>query len=240
MTSLPLVLVHGFMGGSQQWLAQRDFFSKEREVITPDLPGFASNAHLSAPDTIEGFARFVLDALSEKGIDKFELLGHSMGGMIVQEMVALEPDRISRLILYGTASTGNLPGRFETFETSKQRIQQDGISASARRVSATWFFDYEATRGYEDCAKIAELSSFQALMVGLDAMKAWSRTRNLSNISCPTLIIWGEADRTYKWPQVYDLWNTIPNASLSVLPGCSHAAHLEKPELFNAILADFL
>lgn len=79
----------------------------------------------------------------------------------------------------------------------------------------------------------------QALMAGLNAMEAWDRTENLKNITCPTLIIWGEADRTYRWPQIEELWKTIPGVNLSILPGCSHAAHLEKPDLFNAVLADF-
>lgn len=240
MSSLPLVLVHGFMGGSWQWDLQRTAIENECELITPDLPGFSNNAHLESPNTINGYARFVLDQLTGQGIEKFMLLGHSMGGMIVQEMVALEPHRIERLVLYGTASTGNLPGRFETFETSKRRVQEDGVIASARRISATWFLNYEGAREFENCASIAEKSSMQAMLAALDAMASWSRTDNLSNISCPTQIIWGEADRTYLWPQVEELWNTIPNVSLAVMPQCSHAAHMEKPDLFNLILSDFI
>ncbi|MEM9331956.1 MAG: alpha/beta hydrolase [Pseudomonadota bacterium] len=237
---LPLVMVHGFMGGSQQWKLQAQQFSQSQNIIAPDLPGFASNAHQTAPDTIEGFARFVFKELDKQNVDRITLLGHSMGGMIVQEMVALEPHRIDRLILYGTASSGDLPERFETFETSKKRIQNDGVSASARRISATWFLDQHRAKQYETCAAIAEQSSKQATMAGLDAMKSWSRTANLQSIECPTLIIWGEFDRTYHWPQIEKLWKAIPEVSLAVLPGCSHAAHLEKPNLFNAVLSDFL
>ena len=240
MKPLPLVLVHGFLGGSQQWSAQQAHFHGKRKLFTPDLPGFASNADRTAPDTIEEFARYILSALSAQGVNRFDLLGHSMGGMIVQEMVALEPERVERLVLYGTASTGNLPGRFESFETSAQRIQKDGAHASARRISATWFLHHEAATGYEPCAAIAEKASLQAMLAGLDAMKSWSRTDHLPNIQCPTLIVWGESDRTYRWPQIEELWKSIAQASLAVLPGCAHAAHLEKPELFNAILSDFL
>ncbi len=228
------------MGGSRQWDLQTEALGGNRELITPDLPGFSENSHLEAPDTISGFAKFVLDGLNARKIDRFRLLGHSMGGMIVQEMMALEPGRIERLVLYGTASTGNLPDRFETFETSKQRIKVDGIAASARRISATWFVDYENASEFENCTAIAERSSMQGLLAGLDAMSPWSRTNNLSNIKCPTLIIWGEADRSYGWPQIEKLWNTIPGVQLSVLPGCAHAAHLEKPELFNLVANDFL
>ena len=240
MSDLPLVLVHGFMGGAAQWELQRGALEQHFNVITPDLPGFASKSDLKAPDTIQGFAKHILDELTVLGVDRFLLLGHSMGGMIVQEMTALAPDRIEKLVLYGTAATGNLPDRFESFATSKQRVETDGVEASARRISATWFLDYEAASEFENCARIAEQSSLQALHAGLDAMQAWSRIENLDNISCPTLIIWGEEDRTYHWPQIEQLRNTIPNASLAVLPGCSHAAHMEKPEIFNAVLIDFL
>ena len=142
MTELPLVLVHGFMGGSDQWELQNEL-GRDRPLVTLDLPGFADNAALEAPNTINGFAEQVLDELSKQNIEHFQLLGHSMGGMIVQEMAALAPDRIERLILYGTASTGNLPGRFETFQTSRERVQADGVSVSAKRISATWFQEYE-------------------------------------------------------------------------------------------------
>ena len=78
------------------------------------------------------------------------------------------------------------------------------------------------------------------MLAGLDAMESWSRTENLPHIACPTLIIWGEQDRTYGWNQIEELWQTIPKASLAVMPGCSHAAHMEKPALFNHLLEDFL
>ena len=54
------------------------------------------------------------------------------------------------------------------------------------------------------------------------------------------LVLWGERDRSYSWSQVEMLWKTLPNAELAVMPGAAHAAHLEKPKLFHAILDDFL
>lgn len=240
MSELPVVMVHGFMGGGDQWDLQRRDFNNQIKLVTPDLPGFASKSNLTAPSTIEGFAQSVFNDLNTQGIDRFKLLGHSMGGMIVQEMVAMQPDRVDRLVLYGTAATGDLPDRFESFETSKQRVQEEGVVASARRISATWFTAYQAASQYEKCARIAESSSMQALLAGLDAMQSWSRTENLKHITCPTLVVWGEQDRTYHWPQIEQLWKTIPSANLAVLPNCSHAAHMEKPGIMNALLQDFL
>ena len=235
----PLVMVHGFMGGSRQWADQTRALGSCIDVVTVDLPGFGLNAHLPAPETITGFATWVLDHLRAQGVERFHLLGHSMGGMIAQEMVALAPDRVERLVLYGTGATGVLPGRFEPIHTSKTRAQTDGPQRTARRIAATWFLDREAAAGFEACAAIAERSSLQSIVAGLNAMEGWNGEKNLSAITHPTLVIWGDHDRTYPWHQTEQLWTAIADTSLAVIPNCAHAAHLEKPGLFNKILRDF-
>lgn len=236
----PLVFVHGFMGGGQQWQAQRTALGAQYDVIALDLPGYGQNAHLAAPTSIAAFARWALNDLSARGIDRFHLVGHSMGGMIAQDMTAQAPGRVDRLVLYGTGATGLLPGRFESIDASKRRASADGPQATARRIAATWFLECEAADAYEGCAAIAERSSLQAILAGLDAMETWDGQPNLAGIGARTLVIWGDHDRTYPWHQTELLWTAIPGASLAVLPDCAHAAHLEKPELFNRLLGDFL
>ena len=98
---IPVVFVHGFMGGSRQWQGQHDAFG-DIDVITVDLPGFGENADQEPLETIEDYATWVLDELSERDISRFHLVGHSMGGMVAQEMVAQAPERVERLVLYGT------------------------------------------------------------------------------------------------------------------------------------------
>ncbi len=236
----PLVLVHGFMGGSAQWSGQQRLHGGGSKVIAVDLPGFGANHAALSPHTIADHAHFVLDKLAEQGVNSFDLLGHSMGGMIVQEMTALAPDRVRKLVLYGTGACSNPAGRFETYEESKRRADHDGASATARRIAATWFVNGTQAPAYEACAKIAEMASLQAIHAGIDAFGNWSRVENLAAINSPTLIIWGQHDRSYQWSQIEQLWRTIPAASLAVVPGCAHAVHLEKPSLFNALLEDFL
>ena len=236
----PLVLVHGFLGGGAQWAGQVAALSDIRDVIAVDLPGFGAAADQTAPDTIDGFAQAVLDDLSARGITEFDLLGHSMGGMIVQQIMRKEPTRVKRLVLYGTGPEGVLPGRFETIAESKRRASVDGVETTAARISATWFRHREKSSGYPACAAIAAQAGLQAVHAGLDAMEGWSGADNLARIACPTLVLWGDRDRSYNWDQVAALWQTIPNASLAVMPGCSHAVHLEKPDWFNAIVRDFL
>ncbi len=235
-----LVFVHGYLGGSPQWAAQAEVFSRHFKVITPDLPGFGLNNEQEPPQTIGGFAAYVLDELERIGIDSFHLVGHSMGGMIVQEMIAMAPERIDRLVLYGTGPVGLMPGRFETIDESRRRLSEDGVEETGRRIAATWFLQGEQAVRYPVCADLAVMASLRAAQAGLTAMEAWSGVSALSRISTPTLVLWGDGDRAYQWSQPQQLWQQIAGARLAVIPGCSHAVHLEKPDLFNAVLADFL
>lgn len=106
---IPIVFVHGLMGGSAQWQDQVRAL-EGFDVIALDLPGFGENAHMGAIASIADFAMWALDELNTRGIQRFHLVGHSMGGMIAQEMVARAPERIEHLVLYGTGATGVLPG----------------------------------------------------------------------------------------------------------------------------------
>lgn len=235
-----LVFVHGYLGGSAQWADQVETFSKHFRVVTPDLPGFGLKSTEKAPETIREFATYVLNQLDQKGIDRFYLVGHSMGGMIAQEMVALSPERVDKLVLYGTGPVGSMPGRFETLNDSKRKVTEDGVEATGRRIAATWFLHGEEAEGYRVCADLAVKVRLQAAIAGLSAMETWSGVASLSQIPCSTLVLWGDQDRAYQWSQPEQLWKEIGNARLAVIPGCSHAVHLEKPHIFNATLLDFL
>jgi len=93
----PLVLVHGFLGSSKMWEPQIDFFKDYFRVITPDLPGFGKSNKAKSHNSIQSIANLLINCLEEKKIHKFHLLGHSMGGMIVQEMAKKVGDKISKL-----------------------------------------------------------------------------------------------------------------------------------------------
>ena len=233
-------MVHGFLGGSAQWQAQIAALSETCHVIALDLPGFGRNAHLPALLSTPAFADWVLGQLDARGVDRFNLLGHSMGGMIVQEVARCAGGRIDKLILYSTGALGVLPGRFETIAQSKVRAQADGPCITARRIAASWFLHGTQSPGYEECAAIAEQAGLDAMLAGLDAMQAWSGVDALAQLQPETLVIWGDRDRTYAWPQTEQLWQTIPRTSLAVLPDCAHAVHLEKPDAFNRTVIDFL
>ena len=237
---VPLVLVHGYLGGAAQWDAQLDALSQQFDVIALELAGYGGCGARDGQDSIAGFAQQILADLTEKGVPRFHLLGHSMGGMIVQQMAAISPERIMRLTLYGTGPLGVMPDRFETIDTSRARLRADGVPDTARRIAATWFAQGNKAAGYPLCAQLGETVSEQTALRGLSAMETWDGRAALPDITQKTLVIWGDCDRSYGWAQPEALWRGIPNSSLCVLPGYAHALHLEAPDLFNQIIERFL
>lgn len=237
---MPLVLVHGYLGGAGQWSDQVETFSDRFRVIAVDLPGFSAAAQDAAPSTIAGFAEHVVARLDRMNIDRFVLLGHSMGGMIAQEIARKIPSRVERLVLYGTGPLGRMPDRFETLEVSLERLGHEGVEQTARRIAATWFVEGDQHPGFQTMERIGAMASAAAARSSLQAMAEWDGRANLSALTMPSLIIWGDEDKSYRWHQVETLWSGLPNASLAVIPGASHAAHLEKPAIFTAVLLDYL
>jgi pimeloyl-ACP methyl ester carboxylesterase len=236
----PLVLVHGYLGGSSQWDTQLPLLSQHFEVIALDLAGYGRANHLAAPTVLADHARNVLATLDHLGVERFHLLGHSMGGMVVQEITKQAPHRVNKLVLYATGPLGLIPGRFETMARSRERLRDDGVQRTARRICATWLLEYEASPAFEGLAAIATQASEQAASAGLSAMESWDGREHLGQIGQATLIVWGENDRTYGWSQIEMLWRGIPRASLAVLPACAHALHLERGALFCTLLIEFL
>ena len=224
----PLVLVHGFLGSSEMWSPQIKFFKDNFRVIVPALPGFGKSNAINSCDSIECMAKAILNLLDKKKIKKFNLLGHSMGGMIVQEMVKLEGEKILKLICYGTGPRGNIPGRFETIDQSREKLKINGLKDTAYRISKTWFIDEDKAKYFYLCEQASNQTSLQAADNGLVAMKNWDGVKNLKNIKNETLIVWGDHDKAYNFNQVETLNESIPNSDLKIVKGCSHNVHLER------------
>ena len=235
-----LVLVHGFLGGASQWRGQVGAFSDRYRVIAPALPGFGESAENPPLRSIPEMSAFLLDLLDEIGAPRFFLLGHSMGGMLAQEMTARAPERIAALILCGTGAHGAMPGRFETIAESRARAEQEGAESAAARIAATWLADGVKSPRFAEVFRIAGRAGLRAHLAGLDAMENWSGAGRLQDIAAPTLVVWGSRDRSYPFERAHELWRGVQDAELAVIPGAAHAAPLEKPDIFNAVVADFL
>ena len=236
----PLVLVHGFLGSTDMWKPQINHLKDKFRILSPALPGFGKSNKIKSCNSIECMAKSILNILNKKKIEKFHLLGHSMGGMIVQEIAKLAGEKILKLICYGTGPRGNMPGRFETIDQSRQKLKIDGLDNTAYQIAKTWFIEEDRAKYFYLCKNASKQTSIEAADNGLVAMKNWNGVDNLKNIQNETLIIWGDKDRAYNYNQVKTLKDNIPNATLKIVEGCSHNVHLEKPLEFNNYVIKFL
>jgi pimeloyl-ACP methyl ester carboxylesterase len=237
---LPLVLVHGFLGSSIMWQPQIEHLKRYYRVITPDLPGFGKSKKIKPHNNINSMAKTVLNCLKEKQIEKFYLLGHSMGGMIVQEMAKLAGEKIIKLICYGTGPIGNIPGRFETIDESRKKLKKNGLEITAQRIAKTWFVEEDKAKYFYLCNEAGKDTTIEAADNALIAMKTWSGLKNLKNIKNFTMIIWGDQDKAYNFDQVDTLNRNITNSDINIFKGCSHNVHLEMPNEFNKCIINFL
>ena len=144
----PFVLVHGYLGSSEMWCFQKDYFSENFRVIAPALPGFGESHKAPSLNSISDMAKFVLEVIEEKKINKFHLIGHSMGGMIVQEIAKIAGDKIEKLICFATSSIGEIPGRFETMDESIRILKEEGIDELKSRIPPKWFVKGNKDKNY--------------------------------------------------------------------------------------------
>ena len=236
----PLILIHGFLGSSKMWEPQINFFKDHFRVITPDLPGFGKSNKAKSHNNIQSIANLLLDCLDEKKIDKFYLLGHSMGGMIVQEMAKISGNKIIKLICYSTGPRGEMPGRFETVDQSRENLKKNGLEITAKNIAKTWFVKGEEAEHFDICIEAGKQLSIETVDNALVAFKNWDGVETLKNIKNETLIVWGNKDKSYNLDQVQTLNKNIPNSSLFIFEGCAHNVHLEKPEEFNRTILNYL
>ena len=236
----PFVFVHGYLGSSKMWTFQKEFFSKHYRVIIPALPGFGESHNIKSLDSINKMAKELINVLDRKKIDKFNLIGHSMGGMIVQEITKLIGDRVNKLICFATGSIGEIPGRFETIDETREKLKKDGTEVSFSRVPKKWFVKGDKDKNYFLCKNAVKDVSLEAADNALLAMKNWRGKEDLKNIKNETLIIWGDKDTSYNFDQVDTLKKNIKNSRLEIFKDCAHNVHLEQPDQFNNLVQKFI
>ncbi len=236
----PLILIHGFLGSSKMWKPQINFFKNHFRVITPDLPGFGKSNKVKSHNSIQSIANLLMDCLEEKKIDKFYLLGHSMGGMIVQEMAKEYGNKIVKLICYSTGPRGEMPGRFESIDQSRENLKKKGLEITAKNIAKTWFVQKENAKYFDICIEAGKQTSTKAVDDALIAFKNWNGIDTLKNIKNETLIVWGDQDKSYNLEQIKTLKKSIKKSKLVIFKNCAHNVHLEQPNQFNETIKNFL
>ncbi len=194
--------------------------------VMPDLP---------AHDTMDGYAKFAIEQLDERGIEKATFAGLSMGGYICFAALRLFPERVSGLILIDTR---------ETADTDEQRKQRFDMIEKAQREGTEPIVESmlpkmltanapEDMRAY---VREVMMSAPREYVIGaLRAMAARPDSSSLlPQIHVPTLIAVGEEDPITPPADAERMARAIPNARLVKLAGAAHVSNVEKAEEFNA------
>ncbi len=163
-----------------------------------------------------------------------------MGGMIAQQLALDYPKRVQSLILYGSAAVGDLPHRFESWEASIARLEQQGVEATTDKTVGTWFLQGKEHPYYAVCRAACSGANKESCIRVMRAMQGWSSLEWLKELTMPTLVLTGDKDKSTKVSDSVVLWEGIPGSELCILPNCAHGGHLEHASLFNRILSEFL
>ena len=235
-----VVLQHGYLGGGGYFAILAAHLASYFDVIATDMPGLAGSTDELVPDSIPGIAESLMDTLTQLGVGQFALLGHSLGSMTALQAALDHPDRVEKLILYGSSATADLPDRFETFDETIARIESESVEITAARIAATWFVDGDQHPLYEFTKTAGAGASKEGAIRLMRGMVGWDVRDRLGDINMPTLVICGDSDQSTHPGCSYEIWHRIPNAELCVLPNCAHNAHLEVSEIFNPLIGRFL
>lgn len=217
----PLLIVHGYNGSCDYWYPHTiPVLALERWVIALDLPGNGLSGKLPE-HTLDSYSAFVLDFLDALGLEKVDLIGHSMGGMIGIAAASRHPERFRKLVLIDSAGLPELVKR-----PWLAPIKMLGDS-SLRQV-----------RYYPTFVKIGLRA--RTPREGLKIVRHESVAGMLANLSVPTLILWGSCDRVVPLEHGAYMAQHIPGARLAIIRGAGHMPFYEKPRECNKLVLSFL
>ncbi len=239
----PLVFLHGIGGAARVWRGQLAAFSDRYRAIAWDMPGYGGSAALAAV-SIPALAGALKDFLQQVGAAKPVLVGHSIGGMIVQQLLPQDPIIAELVVLAQTSPAFGRPGGDWQKEFLEARLgpldRGETMASLAPRLVAELVGDDADPAGIElACACMASVpeASYRAAMM---SMLGFDLRKSLGQIGVPALVIAGTSDNNAPAPMVKKMASFIPNATYVELEGVGHLAALERPAEFNAVLDDFL
>lgn len=229
----PLIILHGLMGNLSNFDGVFDYFSElGYQVIMPELPIYSLPL---LKTNVKNLSKFIKDFVKFKGLDKYILMGNSLGGHIALFHTKLNPKNVSGLVLTGSS------GLYENSmgESYPRRGDYDFIKKKAQEV----FYDPEvATQEVIDDV-FETLNNRNKLIRTIAIAKSAIRhnmAKDLPTMLVPTCLIWGKND-TVTPPDVAEEFNKLlPNSELHWIDKCGHAPMMEHPIEFNELLEPWL
>jgi pimeloyl-ACP methyl ester carboxylesterase len=235
-----VVLVHGFLGSSKIFEPLTEHLARNFCVTTIDLPGSAGSYDIAVPSTVEELSLMVANTIQQSRLDKYSILGHSLGAMIALEISLQFPERLEKMVQYGGCPDGYLPGRFETTEDSINKIRASGIDSIAAEIAEKWFQRGDKDPMYKLALEAGCKSNEKAAIDHLRTWDHWKARDRLETVRTPTLIICGDSDRSTHPDLSVEMWQKIPQSQLFIAPNSGHIVHLENINMFNDLVETFL
>ena len=250
---VPLVFNMHFLGTMDHWdPAITDALAEDREVILFDNAGISSSSG-EVPTSVEAMAGHAADFVDALGLERVDVFGFSLGGMVAQELVVQRPKLVRRLILAGTGPRGG-----EGMATGVTPEAQASLSIEYSEPDQLWmnaFFTQSqasqtAARAYLDRIHARTINrdppvSERVAPAQLEALVKWGAPRKgpfdyLKRIGQPTLVVDGTKDVDIYTINSFILAQNLPNAQLILYPDANHGSHNQYPELFVAHVNLFL
>lgn len=227
-----LLFIHGAGGNGLVWGFQKAFFEKRSVPILLDLPGHGASEGEGEKE-ISRYADHVSTFVKVLRLENIFLIGHSMGGAIVQTLALIEDPLLKGIVLVGTGPRLKvlpeiLEGLKTRFEETVRKIARFAYSrkASAELVEA----------GVETLLRCPP----EVLYSDFLACDRFDMTGQVEKIKVPTLVLCGDEDRLTPLSHARELANRIRTSTLEVIPGVGHMVMIEAPELFNERLNAFV
>jgi 3-oxoadipate enol-lactonase len=239
----PLIFLHGIGGAARAWRHQLASFGNRFRTIAWDMPGYGGSAPLdrvSIADLADALQRFI----EQLGASRPILVGHSIGGMIVQKWLVHSP-RLARAIVLAQTSPafGKADGDWQkSFIAARLGPLDRGetMRSLAPSLVQELVGEHPDSMGIElarDCMASVPEESYRAMML---ALIGFDQRSTLKDISVPTLLLSGSRDNNAPAPMMAKTATFIPSAKYVELAGVGHLANLERPEAFDEALGRFL
>ena len=259
-----VVLVHGIAGSAQTWqpvLAELARRRDPRHVIVPDLVGHGSSSAPWADYSLGGYATGIRDLLAALGYDHAAIVGHSLGGGVVQQFALQFPQHCDRLVLVATGGLGRevspvlraatLPGAEWVLPalTHRHVVSTAGwLAHTATRALpglAQWWNGSvgESARSLTSLTDPVHRRAFLHTVrsvIDPGGQRVRASDRLYLTVGLPTLIVWGTADTMIPVAHGHRAHHLIPGSRLELFDGAGHFPHADRPERFTDLLVEFL
>jgi 3-oxoadipate enol-lactonase len=238
----PLVLIAGIPAVASDWAPLAERLASRRRVIAYDNRGSGRSSVTPGAYSTRGLAADAVALLDALGVERADVLGMSMGGMIAQEVALRRPERVRRLVLgcthCGVRHAPRPPretGRAFAMETADwaERMRALAPHAFARGVDGTTLDAFIAKKSGD----VQEPRGYRAQ---IDAVLGHDTFDRLPRIAAPTLVLTGDDDRVIPAAASDVLVERIPGARLEVLAGAGHLFFLDAPEASSRVIEEFL